>query len=228
MSSMIPALAAFLLLAQVSPLPAATVPRTVHAAGQGRVTATPDVARIVLGVEAQDPSLSRANADATTRMKKVLAALEKAGVAAKDIRTLRYAVDVQRSFEKPNAGVVIGYRVVNQVLVTLRELPRLGALLDQVVAAGANDVGSLSLEKDDISAERARALERAMADARERASVLAKAAGASLGEVLQVSEGGRGPVVPLGAMARMASSEVPVAGGELEIVATVEVTFAIR
>jgi uncharacterized protein YggE len=225
---MIPALAAFLLLAQVSPLP--PVPRTVHASGEGRVTASPDVARIVLGVEAQDLSLSKANADATTRMKKVLATLEKAGVASKDIRTLRYAVDVQRSFEKPNAGVVIGYRVVNQVLVTLRELPRLGALLDQVVAAGANDVGSLSLEKEDISAERARALERAMADARGRASVLAKAAGASLGEALQVSEGGRGPVVPLGAMARMAatSSEVPVAGGELEIVATVDVAFAIR
>jgi len=78
---MIPALAAVLLLAQASPLPTTTVTRTVHAAGEGRVTAAPDVARVVLGVEAQDPSLSRANADATSRMKKVLAALEKAGIA---------------------------------------------------------------------------------------------------------------------------------------------------
>ena len=114
------------------------------------------------------------------------------------------------------------------VLVTVRDLRRLGGLLDQVVAAGANDVGQLLLEKDDISAERARALERAMSDAREKASVLAKAAGGSLGDALQVTEGGRRPIVPLGMYARAASSEVPLSTGELEIVATVEVTFAIR
>src|SRR5438128_2406350 len=90
---------------------------------------------------------------------------------------------------KSTTGVVIGYRVVNQVLVTVRDLRRLGGLLDQVVAAGANDVGGLSLEKEDISAERGRALERAMSDARARASVLAQAAGGSLGEALQVHEG---------------------------------------
>jgi uncharacterized protein len=223
---MLPAFAAVLLLAQATPPPL----RTVHAEGEGRVSTAPDVARIVLGVEAQDQSLARANADATARMKKVMAALEKAGVAAKDVRTIRYSVDVQRSFDKGTPGAVIGYRVVNQVLVTLRELARVGNLLDQVVAAGANDVGGLSLEKDDISAERARALERAVSDARARASVLAKAAGASLGEALQVSEGGRGPIVPLGPMVRAAaaSPEVPVSTGELEIVATVDVTFALR
>ena len=131
---------------------------------------------------------------------------------------------------KSTTGVVIGYRVVNQVLVTVRDLRRLGGLLDQVVAAGANDVGGLSLEKEDISAERGRALERAMSDARGRASVLAKAAGASLGEALQVNEGGPMPIRPIGVMnVRTASvSEVPVSPGELEIFATVDVAFAIR
>jgi uncharacterized protein YggE len=224
---MIPALV--LLVAQV--LSPANALRTVQASGEGRISAAPDVARITLGVDAQDASLARANAEATTRMKKVLAALEKAGVAAKDIRTTRYAVDVQRSYDKPNAGAVIGYRVVNQVLVTVRDLPRLGGLLDQVVSAGANDVESLSLEKEDTSAERARALERAMSDARARASVLAKAAGASLGEALQINEGGRVPVVPVAFTAvrkAAATGDVPVSGGELEIVATVDVMFALR
>ena len=224
---MIPALV--LLLAQASS-PAPTAPRTVRASGEGHILAAPDVARAILGVEAQDQSLSRANADATARMKKVLATLEKAGVAAKDVRTVRYAVDVQRSFEKSSPGIVVGYRVVNQVLVTFRDLSRLGGILEQVVAAGANDVGGLSMEKDDTSAERAAALERAMSDARARASVLAKAAGASLGEVLQVSEGGRAPIVPIAMTSvRMSGAAgVPVSTGELEIVATVDVTFAIK
>ncbi|TMA88027.1 MAG: DUF541 domain-containing protein [Deltaproteobacteria bacterium] len=227
---MISAFAAALLLAQASPLPAQNPLRTVHASGEGRISVAPDIARVTIGVDAQDQSLARANADATTRMGKVMSTLEKAGVAAKDVRTIRYAVDVQRSFEKSTTGVVIGYRVVNQVLVTVRDLRRLGGLLDQVVAAGANDVEGLSLEKEDISAERGRALERAMSDARGRASVLAKAAGASLGEALQVNEGGPMPIRPIGVMnVRTASvSEVPVSPGELEIFATVDVAFAIR
>src|SRR5215467_10425107 len=149
---MIPALV--LLLAQAS-LPAPNAPRTVRASGEGHVLAAPDVARVILGVEAQDQSLSRANADATARMKKVLATLEKASIAAKDVRTVRYAVDVQRSYEKPNPGLVVGYRVVNQVLVTIRDLSRLGGILDQILAAGANDIGGLSMEKDDITARAA-------------------------------------------------------------------------
>ena len=223
----IPALV--LLLAQTSS-PALTAPRTVRASGEGHILATPDVARVILGVEAQDQSLSRANADATARMKKVLATVEKAGIAAKDVRTVRYAVDVQRSYEKSSPGIVVGYRVLNQVLVTLRDLSRLGGILDQVVAAGANDIGGLSMEKDDTSAERAAALERAMFDARARASVLAKAAGASLGEALQVSEGGRASILPISMTTVRASSAaaVPVSAGELEIVATVDVTFAIK
>src|SRR3981189_1632649 len=220
---MIPALAAALLLAQAPPPAAPNPPRTVHASGGGRISVAPDVARVAIGVDMQDQSLARANADATARMAKVTATLEKAGIAAKDGRTNPCSVEVQRSFEKSSAGVVIGYRVTNQVLVTVRDLRRLGGLLDQVVAAGANDVGPLSLEKDDTSADRARALEWAMSDARARASVLAKAAGASLGEALQVTEGGRGPIVPLPMYARAgpAGSGVPLSTGELEIVATV-------
>jgi uncharacterized protein YggE len=223
------ALAAVMLLAQASPL----VPsRTIHASGEGHAYAVPDIARLVLGVEAQDPqSLGRANTEATNRMKKVLATLEKSGVAAKDIRTIRYSVDVLRSYTQPNQGAVIGYRVVNQVLVTLRDLSRLGALLDEVVVSGANEITSLSMEKEDIAVDRARALEIAVSDARTRASVLAKAAGATLGEVVEVNEGFRSPIVPTPVFAqRMSagSNSVPVNAGELDIAATVQVTFAIR
>jgi uncharacterized protein len=221
--------AAALLLAQAAPLG----PRTVHSFGEGRISVAPDVARVVVGVDVQDQNLARANADATARMNKVMAAIEKAGVAASDVQTLHYSVEVQRSYERPNAGTVTGYRVQNGVAVTVRDVRRLGGLLEQVVAAGANDLGGVWLDKRDISSERARALERAMADARARASVLAKAAGGALGDALQVDEAGAFPNVPLERGARkmrMAAAETaaPVSTGELEIVANVDVVFALR
>jgi uncharacterized protein YggE len=162
-------------------------------------------------------------------MKRILAAIEKGGVAAKDVRTVRHDVEVQRSFERGAAGTVTGYVVTSQVAVTVRDLSRLGALLDQVVAAGSNAIEGLSFEKDDDSAERARALEAAVADARAKAAVLAKAAGATLGEIVEITESAAGPV-PLAASGLVAAraAAVPIATGQLEVVATVALTVALR
>jgi uncharacterized protein YggE len=227
------ALAAALVTAQV---PGAAAPppapaRTIQVSGEGRAQAAPDVARVTIGVQARDAaSLAKASADATARMRKVLAALEKGGVASKDVRTVRYDVEVQRSYEKSSPGAVTGYLVSNQVAVTVRDLARLGAILDQVVAAGSNAVEGLVLEKEDTTAERARALEAAVADARAKAAVLAKAAGVALGEVVRVAEASAGGPVPLaeGFAATRAAGPVPVAAGQVEIVARVEVAVAIR
>ncbi len=217
---------------QPPPAIAPAAPRAVLVTGEGRAFAAPDVARVTLGVAARDPaSLAKASAEATARMKRVLAALEKDGVAAKDVRTVRYDVEIQRSYDKSSTGAVTGYLVTNEVAVTVRELSRLGALLDQVVAAGANQVEGLTFEKEDPSAERARALEAAVADARAKAAVLARAAGATLGDVLQVVEGTPGaiPVRMQGLVdARAARGAVPIAAGQLEIVATVDVAVALR
>jgi len=219
---------AALLVAQAPPVP----PRTLHVSGEGRAFAAPDVARATIGVDVENDSLARATADAAARMRGVLAAFGKAGVASKDVRTVRYDVEVRRKPVKlsGSGGEPSGYRVVNQVQVTIRDLGKVGAILDQVVAAGANEVSGLSFDKEDTSGERSRALEAAVADARAKAGVLARAAGATLGEVLQVTEGGRGPM-PMQresfAMAK-ASGDVPIAEGQLEIAASVDLTFALR
>lgn len=225
------ALAAALAAAEPPRPPSADAPpRTVHVTGEGRAFAAPDVARVTIGVEARDrASLAKASAEASARMKRVLAALEEGGVARKDVRTVRHDVEVQRSYEKPDPGAVTGYVVRNHVAVTVRDLGRLGAILDRVVAAGSNAIDGLVLDKEDTSAERARALEAAVADARAKAAVLARASGATLGEVLRVSESSPG-VVPMpreGLLAR-AAADVPIAAGELEVTARVDVTMALR
>jgi uncharacterized protein YggE len=112
--------------------------------------------------------------------------------------------------------------------VKVRDLAQLGPLLDRATAAGANEVEGLSLQKDDTAPEEARALAAAVRAARAKAEELARAAGLRLGEVLELSEGGRAPgPIPVRAMA-MRGAGVPVAEGQIEVSAEVEMVFAVR
>jgi hypothetical protein len=198
--------------------------------GEGRATAAPDVAVAFLGVEVEAPDLSAASADANARMRRVLDALSSAGVAKKDVQTSRYDVAVDRRVD-PRGGAAPPpvYRVATEARVTVRDLGRVGHVLDAAVKAGANSTRGLSFQKEDPSAERGRALAAAVADARAKAEVLARAAGRELGEVLQISEGGAARPGPLPGVRMMAAvSEAPVEAGELQISAHVEIAWALR
>jgi uncharacterized protein YggE len=218
----------------VGPAPAlATEParRTLRVLGEGYAAAAPDVAVAALGVEALAAALSAATADANERMRRVLDALSASGVARKDVQTSRYDVAVERRPE-PRGGPagVSGYHVTNEVRVTIRDLARVGRVLDAAVKAGANASRGLAFRKEDPSAERNRALSAAIAAARTKAEVLARAAGRGLGEVLEISEGGGPrPVAVQGFRAMAAVSDsVPVEAGELQFSAQVEVVFALE
>jgi uncharacterized protein YggE len=163
------------------------------------------------------------------QMRKVLAALAEAGVAEKDVLTTRHDIQVNRPWRDGVQGPITGYTVAQEVRVTVRDVAKLGAVLDRVVAAGANALRGLTLEKENPGPERAAALAAAVAAARVKAEGIAKAAGVGLGEVLSVSESG--PAQPFPnvrmAMAREAGGAAP-AVGDVRISAAVEVVFAIR
>lgn len=222
-------------LAQATPAPVpppAHAPRTLHVTGEGHVNVTPDVAVLVAGVETTGPDLGRVTRDAAARMKKVLATLSEAGVQEKDVQTTEHDVQVERPWQSGKPGPITGYTVSDQVRITVRDLAKLGAAIDRMTAAGANTLRALSFQKDDPAPERARALAAAYGVARAKAEALAKAAGVTLGDVLQLGEATQAPpfpVRPMMAMARAsASAETPVAAGEVEISATVDVLYAIR
>jgi uncharacterized protein YggE len=164
-------------------------------------------------------------------MKAVLESLGKAGIAAKDIRTTRYDVSIERPWKDGKPGPVSGYRVSTTAEAKVRDLARLGAILDQVTAAGSNQVGSLRMERLDPRPQQLEALALAYANAREKARAIAIAAGVELGDFITVSEGGGFRPGPGPMMARAAmedSSAVPVAQGELEYGARVEVVFGLK
>ncbi|HTN54402.1 MAG TPA: SIMPL domain-containing protein [Anaeromyxobacter sp.] len=228
--SLLLALLPALVLAEPPPAPGAPPLRTLRVGGEGLVSVPPDVAVVSAGVESTGRDLAQVTADASAQLKRVLAALEQAGVAARDVQTTRHDVNVERPWKDGKPGPITGYTVSDEVRVTVRDLSRLGTVLERVVAAGSNVLRGLAFERDDTGPQRARALALAYADARAKAEAIAKAAGVVLGEVLSVSEQVQGarPVPVRMARAALAAEPVPVSPGELQVSGAVEVTFQLR
>ena len=208
-------------------------PGTITVIGEGRVSVAPDAASFTVGVQATAKTVAAATAEVTTRMKAVLEAVSRAGVAAKDVRTVRYDVSIERPWKDGKPQPITGYTVTNAVDVKVRDLSRLGKILEAVTAAGSNQVDSLRMERLDPKPQQLEALALAYASARDKARALAIAAGAELGDMVSVTESGaqyRPPVPMAGRAMAMAAdaAPVPVAEGELEYSARVEAVFGMR
>ena len=174
--------------------------------GHGKVTAVPDVADINIGVVSQGPTAKDAlqsNSEAMAGLQKVL---KERGIAAKDVETTQIQVSPVYSHPDPRRPVqnaeefvpkVVGYRVTNSVEVTVRDVHKLGEMLDAVVGAGANQVTGISfrVEKCEQLLDQARKL--AMADAKRKAELLAGEAGVVLGPARQINEAGSSPSRPM-------------------------------
>jgi hypothetical protein len=207
-------------------------PRSISVTGEGRVSVAPDSASFTVGVEATAKTVGAATAEVNTKMKAVLDAVAHAGVPAKDVRTVRYDVTIDRPWKDGKQQPIAGYRVSTAADVKVRELPKLGKILDAVTAAGSNQLQSLRMERLDPKPQQLEALALAYAAAREKAKAIAIAAGVELGDFLSVSEGGVSPrpmVMPVMARSMAAdSAPAPVAEGELEYGARVEVVFGVK
>jgi uncharacterized protein YggE len=158
-------------------------------------------------------------------MTAVVAALKRAGVAAKDIRTTDFSVNFERPAEQPPQPGQ--YRVRNVVEVTIRDRDRVGDVLDGALSAGASDVFGISFSIDDPRPLRAKAREAAVADARARAQELARASGVELGALLSLSEEGSSPPRPVAMRAMSLAAGPPIESGELTVSAQVQAVYEI-
>jgi len=207
--------------------------RTISVVGTGTASGSPDVAEVTLGVETQASSAQQAVADNQTKMTALLATLKGLGIADADIRTTNYSLFIERPPAAPGAQVQPGaeavtYRVTNQVLVKVRDVSQLGAVLDKAVAAGANSVYGVSFGVSDPTKLQDEARAGAVADAKARATSLAQLAGVTLGPVQSLSESGARPGPISAAPMAALSIATPIQPGELEVAASVQVTYAIQ
>jgi uncharacterized protein YggE len=211
-------------LAQTMPPPAISV------TGEANVSVAPDQAQIDGGVTSDAKTAREASEANNAAMGKVLLALKGAGIDEKDYQTSR--LSLQPQFATPSkvterAGIV-SFRASNRITVRIRDVTKVANVIDVLVGAGANDIGGINFTVTQASKHLDEAREKAIADARRKAEIYAKAAGVTLGEPISISEEGAPSPVFRGKMAAPMAAGAPVAQGEEALSVTVSVTWAIK
>ncbi len=212
-----------------APLPS----RWIMVAGHGSVEAPPDGAEITTGVTSE-ANTARAALDANNAaIRKIIDGLKGAGLEAKDIQTQQFQISPRYRNYKDRGQQIEGYTVHNQLRLKIRAIDRVGAILDQVVTLGANQASSINFLVSDAEKRRDEARKKAVENARNRAQVLAEAAGARLGSVLTITEEVIGsprpprPMVMRGSMSS-ADASVPIEAGSETLTVRVEVAFTLE
>lgn len=209
---------------------------TIAMSGQGEVSAPPDTAHVTTGVVTQAKTAREALTANNAAMEKVIAELKGAGIEARDLRTSNFSVRPQYFHPPHNKNGsqepprIVGYQVSNTLRAAVRDLARLGAILDVTVSQGANQLSGIAFSIDDPETLLAEARKQAMADAIARAETYAEAAGVALGRVLSINENSGPRPVPMIARMRAedAAAAVPIEAGEQSIQAQVQVTWELR
>ncbi|MFW8594802.1 SIMPL domain-containing protein [Cribrihabitans neustonicus] len=224
-------LAAALMLALAAPgLSAEELPpRQVTVTGESRVQVAPEIATITLGVTEEAEEASAAMAAVSEAMNAVIAELRAAGIQPADMQTQRIAMHpVWSQHRDPGEGhrrEITGFEASNTLLVRVRDLGRLGTVMDQVLSAGANQFQDLSFAVSDPAAVQDQIRADAVRDAVRKARQLAEAAEMQLGPVRSISENGGGGGRPMMAREMAMADAMPVEAGELSFTHSVTVVF---
>jgi uncharacterized protein YggE len=220
--------------AQSIPVPPPSADAGISVIGAGIVLATPNVARITIGVEVFDPSLTNAQAEASRRMDAVVNKLRAAGIAESDIRTVSFNINPLYDQRDQTTQVLRGYQVQNLVEIKTTNVNGLGPLLDDAVGAGASRVYGIRFEASDMEALKSQARDQAMQNARAKAEQLARDAGVSLGRAVRIEEADTGGVTPVRQNAAPAAAlaaqapQTPIQPGELQVLTNVHVVWSIQ
>jgi uncharacterized protein YggE len=221
-------------LAQTMPVAPAVIPdgTLLDITATGKTTRVPDLATIRAGVVTQAATAAAALSDNANRMSAVLSALKRAGIQPRDIATANVSLQPQYRYQDNKPPVITGYQATNNVSIRFRDIAKSGAILDALVAQGANQIDgpNLSLDQPDAALDEARvdAVKRAQA----RAELYAKAAGLSVSRILTIAEGGEiagpPPPMPVYRMAAAKVADTQVMPGESDVTVTITVRFLLK
>lgn len=212
--------------------PSSTPLNTVTAAGTGSIFAAPDVARMTFGVDVNSAKAKGALDSAAATAEKIIAALKKRGVAEEDIQTS--GVSLYPTQDERNGRVVVtGYQASISVSAKLRDIEKVGDVIEAASNAGANTVSGPSFEISEDSDQRAQAIENAVENAKKNADAMAKATGKTVGDVVSITSSNvsvPGPLMRAEAMYAGAAdaAKVPVEAGQLEVTGEVTVMYELK
>jgi uncharacterized protein len=220
---------------------------TITVSGYGETTSVPDIATFTYSVMSLKPTVAAAQTDATAKANAIAAYMEEAGIADRDIQTSNYSIYPQYDYVQeacrpdgicPGGRQVLrGYEVRQSTTVKVRDIEKAGELLAGVGSRGATEVSGLNFTFDDPHQGENEAREKAIADAKAQADMLAKQLGVRIVRVVSFNENGGGYPVPFakdqvaygmgGAEVRNASAP-QISTGENKITSNVSVTYEIR
>ena len=212
----------------------------ISVSGTSKTSVAPDLAILNLGVLRQAKT-ARAALDANNAaMKEVLAAMKKVGIEDRDLQTSNFSIRPRYDHHRPKKGEIqkppriVGYNVSNNLTVRLRDLSKIGELLDVSVTLGVNNGGNINFTNEDPKAAISIARAKAMKDALTKATILTDAASVQLGDIISINENFSAPR-PI-SMARgkmmmaeaMVADSVPISAGENTYSVTVNVQWEIK
>jgi uncharacterized protein YggE len=206
---------------------------TVTVGGNGKATVTPDRFSFNVGVQTVASTVDEAVNQNNTKVANVIRALKTAGARDGDIQTSNFSIWPQQDYQEGKLPRILGYQVSNNITVRSSKVADAGRLLGIAVNAGVNTSSGINFEVADRAKGRDEGLRAAFEDAKAKASLLAQAAGRTLGSALMIVEGGQSapPPYPMPramAMEAKAVSDVPVEAGSEERAYSVTVTFQLR
>jgi uncharacterized protein YggE len=207
----------------------ADFPPAISVTGEAQISVAPDIAFVDAGVATDAKTAREASEANSTAMTRVFAALKAANIDARDVQTSRLSLQPQYAPNRAGPSPVVGYRASNRVTVRIHDVSKVAGVIDTLVGAGANDIGNVAFEVSQASKLLDEAREKAVADARRKAEIYARAAGVTLGAPLSISEGGAPqPMFRAKAVGGMPASPTPIAQGEETLSISVSVTWAIK
>lgn len=210
------------------------VPETISVSGTGKSTLVPDRFVFTLGVQTVANTVDEAVNENNRRTAAVIAALRKAGAEERNIQTSNFNIWPQQDYQEGRLPRILGYQVSNQITVRSTKIGDAGRLLGVAINAGVNTSSGLTFEVSDPARGREQGLRAAYEDARAKATLLAQAAGRSIGRAITISEGLQAQPIHPPMMGRVMSmeakavSDVPVEAGSQELSYTVSVVFELR
>lgn len=200
------------------------LPPVISVTGQASIAVAPDHAQLRAGVTSQGASAREASDTNGSAMTAVMAALTAAGTAERDIQTSRLSLQPISEPDRVGPARITGFRASNQVTVTVHAIDKLSELIDRLVAAGANEIAGIEFRVSSPSQALDEARLKAIADARRKAEIYARAAGVTLGKPVSISEGGAIPL-PVTRSDVTAAMATIVSPGERTLTVSVNVSF---
>ena len=200
--------------------------------GEGKAYAKPDIASVNVALKTEGKNSGDVVNENNTKMNNIIKAIKALGIEAKDIQTSSYNLTPQYNWTEKQGRVFTGYELDQQITVTIRDFGKISDVLDKATSNGANTIGELVFSIENPEKAKSEARDKAIAQAKQKAQEMAKAAGMSI-KLINITEGYSPSPVMYNAMKLEASAPSVGAApdiqtGQQEIDVTINLTYQVN